>query len=77
MDYIDTERLWITRAKDKTYIQAVLGTPKKKYFWWRLQRRIQKHLELIELIAEQIKHTKVTKEQVLALRAKVVEHNGE
>ena len=26
---------------------------------------------------EQIKHRKTTKEQVLALRAKVVEHNGE
>jgi hypothetical protein len=35
MDYINTEHLWITRAKDKTYIQAVFGTPKKKDFWWR------------------------------------------
>jgi len=66
------------KGQGQTYSQAVLGTPKKNYFWLRLHRRKQKqHLELIELIAEQIKHTKVTKEQVLALRAKVVEHNGE
>ena len=78
MDYIDTENLWITRAKDKTYIQAVFGTPKKKRLLVEItQKKAKNHLELIELIAEQIKHTKVTKEQVLALRAKVVEHNGE
>ncbi len=30
MDYIDTEHVWITRAKDNTYIQAMFGTPREK-----------------------------------------------
>ena len=32
IDPVNTEHLWITRDKDNTYIQAAVGTPKKKTF---------------------------------------------
>jgi hypothetical protein len=56
---------------------SIWNTKEKQLLVEITEKKAKKHLELIELIAEQIKHTKVTKEQVLALRAKVVEHNGE
>ena len=40
-------------------------------------KKAKNHRELIEFMAEKIKHSKMTKEQVLELRAKVVEHNAE
>ena len=78
MDYIDTEQVWITRAKDKTYIQAMFGTPKKKRLLVEISEKMaNNHKELIELIAEQLKHTKMTKAQVLDLRAKVLAQQAE
>jgi len=78
MDYISTEQLWITKAKDKTYSQAIFGTPMKKRLLVEItDKKAKNHRELIELMAEKIKHSKMTKEQVLELRAKVVEHNAE
>ena len=52
MDYIDTEHVWITRAKDKTYIQAMFGTTKKNAFGGDQWEDGNNHKELIELIAE-------------------------
>jgi hypothetical protein len=78
MDYIDTEQVWITRAKDKTYIQAMFGTPKKKRLLVEISEKMaNNHKELIELIAEQLKHTKMTKAQVLDLRAKALAQQAE
>jgi len=56
---------------------SIWNTKEKRLLVGITEKKANTHLELSELIAEQIKHTKVTKEQVLALRAKVVEHNGE
>ena len=41
------------------------------------EKKANNHKELIELIAEQLKHTKMTKAQVLDLRAKALAQQAE
>jgi len=56
------------------------------YVWHTKEKRLlveisekmaNNHKELIELIAEQLKHTKMTKAQVLDLRAKALAQQAE
>jgi hypothetical protein len=72
-DFIQQEQLWITKAATRTYIQGIFGTPKKKRLIVEVSELMSKqHREVVETLAEHIKTHKVTKEQVKALREKLV-----
>jgi len=72
-DFIQQEQLWITKAATRTYIQGIFGTPKKKRLIVEVSEVMSKqHRNVAETLAEHIKTHKVTKDQVKALREKLV-----
>ena len=63
-EYTVSEPLWITKAKDNTYLQGIFGTPGQKRLVVEIteKRAPNNHRELIERIATYIgHHNKVTK----------------
>ena len=69
-DYIVSEPLWVTKAKDKTYFQGIFGTPRQNILVVDITEKgaPNNRREFIERIAIRINHNNVTKEQVKSLR---------
>ena len=63
LDYIVSQPIWITKAKDKTYFQCIFGPPRQKRLVVGIaaKRACNNRRELIERIAKHIKNNNVTK----------------
>ena len=66
LGYTISEPLWITKAKDKTYLRIIFCTPRPHKLVVDIteKRAPNNRRELIERIAKHIKNNSVTKEQV-------------